>query len=72
VRGEEFALSQEPNIDIIQKIWPSIETADPAHQKALAAAFRDLWQQQEKWKVKKSKKKQFQKVEMLKKILAEE
>ena len=72
IRGEELALSQSPDINIIQTIWPKIKTADPTNQKNLALAFRDLWQREGNWNVKKSKKKQLEKVQLVKKILAED
>ncbi len=69
IRGDELALSQAPDIDIMQIIWPKIVSAPPERQKSLAAAFKDRWEKEGKWQVKKKKKKQFEKVAMVKKIL---
>jgi len=55
--------------DPIQYIWPKIDTADPVQKKALAQAFKDLWEKNGKWKVNKKKKKQLEKIKKVKEIL---
>ncbi len=75
LRGEEFATTQiEGDIEqyINTQIWPKIESAPPEHQKALAMAFRERWQAENKWKVKPKKKKQWKKVQKVKDILADD
>ncbi len=57
--------------DPIPNIWPKIETAPPEHQKALAQAFKERWQAENKWNVKPKKKKQWKKVQRVKAILGE-
>ncbi|WP_456386485.1 type III-A CRISPR-associated RAMP protein Csm5 [Desulfolithobacter sp.] len=71
VRGDEFALKCAPGVDVMRDIWPKVESADPKHQKALARAFKERWMAESKWNVKKKKKKQFEKVQKIKKILGE-
>ncbi len=69
IHNEELARKQAGDIDVIQAIWPKIKTATPEHKKALATAFKDRWQDEGKWQVKKQKKKQFEKVTLVKEIL---
>lgn len=69
VRQEEFALLNAGHVDPLQSIWPKIDSAEPEYQKALAAAFMKLWQEQKKWDVKPKKKKQYAKVQQVKEIL---
>ena len=69
VRGEEIAKSQASGIDIMQTIWPKLDSADQEHQKALAQAFMERWQQEGMWKVKKKKKAQWPRVQRIKTIL---
>ncbi len=67
--GTELAKTNVPDLDILQNIWPKIDSAEPDQQKALAKGFMKLWQSEGKWKVKKKKKKQFAKVQKVKEIL---
>lgn len=69
VRGEEIAKSQASGIDIMQTIWPKLDSADQEHQKALAQAFMERWQLEGMWKVKKKKKAQWPRVQRIKTIL---
>ena len=72
IRGSDIALSQAPDVDPLQKIWPKIDSASPDHQKSLAAAFKERWQNEpDKWQKKKCSKKQFIKVKKVKEILGE-
>jgi len=49
-----------------------LETAPPEHQKALAHAFKELWEPNpKKWQKKKCSQKQWKKVQRVKAILGE-
>ena len=71
VRRDKMALCYAPNLNPLKDVWPKIESAGPEHQKALAAAFKELWEKEKRWAVKKNKqKKQWEKVQRVKEILA--
>ncbi len=76
IRQEEVALKYASGDakDPIPNIWPKVNdgSTPPEHQKALARAFRERWQAEDKWKVKPKKKKQWKKVQRVKKILGED
>ncbi len=73
IRQDEVALkyAAEDAKDPIPNIWPKIESAPPGHQKALARAFKERWQAENKWNVKPKQKKQWKKVQRVKAILGE-
>ncbi|MCD6534398.1 MAG: type III-A CRISPR-associated RAMP protein Csm5 [Deltaproteobacteria bacterium] len=75
VRGDdlaqEFAAVRVNNLYQEGEVWSKLDTAAPEQQKALALAFKESWQKEGNWKVKKAKKKQFAKVQKVKKILGE-
>ncbi|MEA3348689.1 MAG: hypothetical protein U9Q39_06485, partial [Pseudomonadota bacterium] len=52
-------------------VWLKLDSASSEQQKKLALAFKERWQREGNWKVKKAKKKQFAKVEKVKIILGE-
>ncbi len=72
VRGgdlaREFASVRINNL--YQEIWSKLDSAASEQQKALAQAFKERWQKENKWSVGK-KKKQFVKVQKVKEILGE-
>ena len=67
--AREFASVRVNNL--YQEVWFKLDTVDPKQQKALALAFKERWQKEGNWKVKKAKKKQFAKVQKVKKVLGE-
>ena len=73
IRQDEVALkyAAEDAKDPIPNIWPKIESAPHGHQKALARAFKERWQAENKWNVKPKQKKQWKKVQRVKAILGE-
>jgi len=73
IRTDDAALLNDPNNakDPIPVIWPKMDALNPEHQQAFAAAFKERWQKEGKWNVKKKKKKQFEKVQKVKTILGE-
>lgn len=71
IRKDDLAIrfaASEAN-DPISNIWKKIDTASPEHQKALAQAFKERWQSEGKWAKKECSKKQYDKVQKVKKIL---
>ncbi len=73
VRGDDLAreFALEKVNDPYSTIWSDIDSTAPEQQKALARAFKERWQKEGNWKVKKAKKKQFAKVQKVKAILGE-
>ena len=69
VRGDDLAKVMAPDKDVMRDVWPKLEGLERDEQKRLAAAFRERWKKEGKWKVKKKRKKQFQKVHKVKEIL---
>ncbi len=73
LRQTELARACASGIDIMSRIWPQVtDDATPSDQRrSLAEAFKDYFQKEDKWKVSKKKKKQYEKVQTIKRILGE-
>lgn len=73
IRREEVALrfaASDAN-DPIKTIWKKIDSVPPDIQKAMALAFKERFIADNKWKIKKKKNKQWEKVQKVKGILEE-
>jgi len=75
LRGKDIAMKFAPQQvnDPTASLWPKVESSEPNHQKALARAFKELWENDpKKWQKKKCSKKQWKKVKRIKEILKDE
>jgi CRISPR-associated protein Csm5 len=57
--------------DPINTLWPKFNAAAAGHKEALAAAFKQRWQQEGRWTKKECSKKQWEKVQLVKQALGE-
>lgn len=70
VRGDEIARLQEPSKEAIRDIWPKLDTFEGEERKALALAFRELWENvPDKWRRRQCTTRQWEKVEQVVAIL---
>lgn len=70
IRREEQALLFAQNLDPLKDVWPKLDAAAPEHQKAMAMAYKETWENDPKmWRKKICSQKQWAKVQRVKEIL---
>ncbi len=70
VRGDEIARAMEPSKEPVRDIWPKLNELEGEEQKALAQAFKEIWEKESStWRKKKCTSGQWKKVERLLSIL---